>query len=111
MGGFVSVDAPYEREGGLTTHPLRFQGSRLVLNVDAGATGYLQVGFEDEAGRPVPGFGVDDCVYVNGNHVEHEVRWLGADGKVHADVSALAGRPVRMVFRLRGTALYAFQFL
>jgi len=111
LDGFVSVDAPYEREGGLTTHPLRFQGSRLVLNVDAGATGYLQVGFEDEAGRPVPGFGVDDCVYVNGNHVEHEVRWLGADGKVHADVSALAGRPVRMVFRLRGTALYAFQFL
>ncbi len=110
LDGFVSADAPYEREGGFTTHLLRFEGRRLVLNVDAGATGYLQIGFADEQGRPAPGFGVDDCVYVNGNWVEHEVKWLAGD-KVTADVSSLAGRPVRLVVRLRGASLYALQFV
>ncbi|MBL9215920.1 MAG: LamG domain-containing protein [Opitutaceae bacterium] len=111
LDGFVSVDAPYEKEGGFTTHPLRFRGGRLMLNVDAGATGYVQVGFVDEQGRPVPGFGVDECVYINGNFVEHGVRWLSADGRVHDDISALAGRPVRLVFRMRGASLYAMQFV
>ena len=111
LDGFVSIDAPYEKEGGFTTHPLRFDGNRLVLNIDAGATGYAQVGFVDEHGRPVPGFGVDDCVYVNGNFVEHEMMWLTADRKLQRDVSSLAGRPVRLVVRLRGASLYALQFV
>jgi hypothetical protein len=110
VDGFVSIDAPYEQEGGFTTHPLRFAGSRLVLNVDAGATGYLQIGFEDEQGRPVPGLGVDECVYINGNWVEQEVRWLTADEKLTTDVSSLAGRVVRLVVRMRGASLYALQF-
>ena len=111
LDGFVSVDAPYEKEAGFTTHPLRFDGSRLMVNVDAGATGYVQFGFEDEQGRPVPGWTVEDCVYVNGNFVEHEVLWLTADRKLKRDVSELAGRPVRLVVRMRGASLYALQFV
>jgi hypothetical protein len=34
------------------------------------------------------------------------VEWLGAG----TDVSALAGRPVRLVMRMRGTRLYSLQF-
>lgn len=111
LDGFVSVDAPYEQEGGFTTHLLRFAGSRLTLNVDTGATGYLQIGFEDETGKPVPGYSVDDGVYVNGNFTAHEVMWLTSDRKVTKDVSALAGRSVRLVVRMRGTSLYALQFV
>lgn len=111
LDGFVSLDAPYEQEGGITTHALRFDGRRLVVNVDTGTTGYMQIGFEDEEGRPVTGFGVDDCVYINGNFVEHEVRWLTKEKKTTTDVSALAGRPVRLVVRLRGASLYALQFV
>jgi hypothetical protein len=111
LDGFVSVDAPYEKEGGFTTHPLRFMGKELVVNVDAGATGFVQIGFEDEHGKPVPGFSVDDCVYINGNIVAHKVCWLTKDDKVTYDVSRLSGRPVRMVVRMRGASLYAWQFV
>jgi hypothetical protein len=111
LDGFVSVDAPYEKEAGFTTHLLRFAGSRLMVNVDAGATGYVQIGFEDEQGRPVPGLGVDDCVYINGNFVEHEVMWLTREQTFRRDVSELAGRPVRLVVRMRGASLYALQFV
>lgn len=105
VDGFISLDAAYAG-GSFTTKPLRFAGNRLVLNVDTDATGYAQFGFVDENGAPIPGFSVDDCVYVNGDAIDYEVEWLGK-GK---DLSSLAGRTVQLVARLRGTSLYALQF-
>jgi len=106
LDGFVSVDAAYTG-GSFTTKPLRFAGNRLILNLDTGATGFAQVGFVDDTGAPIPGFTVDDCVYLNGSGVAQEVEWLGK-GK---DVSALAGKVVRLVVRMRGSSLYALQFI
>ncbi|MBL9214457.1 MAG: LamG domain-containing protein [Opitutaceae bacterium] len=107
LDGFVSAEAPYERLGEIVTRPLTFAGNRLVLNIDTRGLGYAQVGFTDEAGRPVPGYGVEDGVFINGNFVAHEVEWLGRG----TDVSALAGRTVRLVIRMRNTSLYALQFV
>lgn len=111
LDGFVSADAPYEREITVRTRLLTFDGDRLVLNIDTGGLGYAIVGFEDEDGRPIPGFSPDDCVYINGNFVHKTVEWLDANGRAHTDLGELAGRPVRMVLRLRGTSLYALQFV
>jgi hypothetical protein len=36
--------------------PLVFKGNRLVLNIDTETTGYAQVGFLDQRGRPIKGF-------------------------------------------------------
>ena len=107
LDGFVSADAPYERDAELVTHPLRFAGDRLVLNIDTGATGHAQVGFLDERGQPIAGFSVDDCVYVNGNGVAQPIEWL----EKGSDVSSLAGRTVQVVLRMRGSSLYALQFV
>lgn len=106
VDGFVSLDAPYAG-GRFTTKPLRFEGNRLVVNIDTGATGHAQIGFIDAAtGAPIPGYGVDDCVYINGNEIDYPVEWLA---KGH-DVGPLAGRDIRLVVRMRGASLYAFQF-
>jgi hypothetical protein len=61
----------------------------------------------DENGEPVPGFTVDDCVYINGDHIGIEVEWLGKG----TDVSSIAGRPVQLVVESRGTRLYSMQFV
>ncbi len=108
VDGFVSVDAPYTG-GSFTTKLLRFTGNRLLLNIDTDATGNAQVGFVDEHGAAIPGFSVDDCVYINGDAVDYEVEWL-VGGKGSKDVSALAGRSVQLVVRARGSSLYALQF-
>jgi hypothetical protein len=107
LDGFVSLDSPYEKEIDVITKPFVFEGDRLQLNIDTDATGYAQVGFIDENGDPVEGFDVRDSVYVNGDFIREEVEWLGT-GK---DVSALAGKTVRLVFRMRGSKLYAMQFV
>ena len=107
LDGFVSADAPYDTTATLVTKPLVFKGNRLVLNIDTEATGYAQVGLLDEQGRPIPGYSVDDAVYVNGDFVDKEVEWLGKG----TDLSAFEGRPVQLVFRMRGSRLYAMQFV
>lgn len=106
LDGFVAAEGDYTG-GLLITRPLVFAGNRLVLNVDTGAVGYAQVGFLDSTGMPVPGYSLDECVYINGDFLETEVEWLHKG----TDVSELAGKPVRLVFRLHGARLYAMQFV
>lgn len=103
--GFVSVRAAYEG-GEFTTPLLRFSGVKLLLNVDTGASGELRVEILDPAGKPIPGYGLDDCDIVHTtNEVNRPVRWKG-----EANVASLAGQPVRLRFVMRDVDLYAFQF-
>lgn len=105
LDGFVSADTPYTG-GVLKTKLLTFKGNRLVLNIDTAAAGDAQVGILDSEGRPIPGYALDDCLYINGDFTRTEVEWLGR-GK---DLSQLQGRPVQLVFRMRGAKLYSMQF-
>jgi len=107
LDGFVSAVAPYDKTGLLVTRPFQFEGNRLVLNVDTGASGYVQAGLLDSSGKALDGFSLDDCVYISGNFVETEVEWLRR-GK---DLATLQGKPVQAVFRMRGAGLYSFQFV
>lgn len=107
LDGFVAAQAPYHREGLMITHPLTFQGNRLLLNIDTDATGYAQVGFLDKNGKPISGYSVDECIYINGDFIATPVEWLHTG----SDVSSLAGKPVQMVIRLRGARLFALQFV
>jgi hypothetical protein len=107
VDGFVSADSPYDRPGMIVTRPLVFKGNRLVLNLDTGAAGYVQLGLLDGRSRPIEGYSLDDCVYINGNFTEIEAEWLGK-GK---DLTALQGQPVHLVIRTRGTKLYSMQFV
>lgn len=103
---FVAATAPYDSEAMLYSRALTFTGRQLVLNVDTAASGYLQVGLLRGDGRPIEGYGLDDCVYVNGNELSYPVEWLGKG----TDLSAFAGQPVRLVIRMRGSRLFSLQF-
>ena len=107
LDGFVSLDSPYQKETEVITKPITFEGNQLVLNIDTDAAGYAQVGFIDETGKPVPGFSVDECIYINGDFIAKEVEWI-QKGK---DVSELRGRALQLIFRMRGSKLYALQFI
>lgn len=107
IDGFVAAEASYDRMGTIRTKPLVFKGNRLVLNIDTDATGFAQVGLLDETGKPIEGYTLDDCVYINGDFVDTEVEWL-RKGK---DLSSLQGTVIQAVFRMRGSKLYSMQFL
>lgn len=111
LDGFVSADAPYDHHGIIITRPLTFEGNRLLLNIDTDAAGYAQVGFLDLEGEPIPGFGIDNGVYINGDYIDIPAEFLRQDADTSTDLSALEGRPVKIIIRMRGAKLYSLQFV
>jgi hypothetical protein len=105
LDGFVSADAAFEG-GEFTTPPLRFAGSKLVLNINASAMGTCKVEILDEQGNVLPGYSLADCDEIGGNHIEKTVSWKGKSG-----LPPLAGRAVRLRFVMRACKLFAFQFI
>ncbi|MBW3599166.1 MAG: hypothetical protein KY475_18085 [Planctomycetes bacterium] len=102
--GFVSVNAPYEG-GEMTTRPLIFAGSRLVVNFSTSAAGQIRVELQDASGRPLAGYALDDAKPLIGDRIEQEVSWAGG-----ADVSQLAGQAVRLRFVMEDADLYSLRF-
>lgn len=102
--GFASMNAG-AAGGEFTTRPLRFEGSRLVLNYATSAAGSVQVELQDEAGKPIPGFTLADMPELYGDELEAVVSW-----KQGPDLSSLAGRAVRLHVRLKDADLYALRF-
>ncbi|MEA3400417.1 MAG: hypothetical protein U9R79_04155 [Armatimonadota bacterium] len=104
LDGFVSADAGYAG-GEIVTPPIRFEGSRLELNVNTSGGGSVVVELLDESGAPIPGYTRQDATPVNGSSVRMPVSWGGS-----TDVSALSRRPIRMRLLMQDCRLYAFQF-
>jgi hypothetical protein len=104
IDGFVSADFAY-KGGCLTTEPLAFEGNRLTLNLNTSASGEARVAILSAEGEPLGGYRIEDCRVINGDYLAKVVTWKGGH-----DVSALAGKPVRLRFEMRSTKLYAFQF-
>ena len=100
--GFASRRAG-QQEGVLTTHPLVFQGSRLTVNAAAGE-GRVAVEVLDEAGRPVPGYGREECLFQTFDSTQQEMTWRG-----RPDLAPVRGKPVRLRFYLQHADLYGFQ--
>jgi hypothetical protein len=98
--GFASMDA--EGEGTLTTRPVRFSGKYLFVNLKADQ-GELRAEVLDEQGNAITPFTKENCAPVSGDKTLAQVAWKGAD-----DLSALAGKPVKLRFHLRNGSLYAF---
>jgi hypothetical protein len=105
LDGFVSADTGVHG-GWLETPTITFSGSRLRLNIDTGAMGNAFVEIRDGAGTALPGFRLDECEEIGGNFIDQTVYWRG-----RTDVSSLAGRPVRLYFKMTRAKLYGFQFL
>ena len=101
--GFVSIRAP-AAGGELLTKPLSFAGDRLLLNYSTSAAGGLSVEVRDASGSPIPGFTFTDCRPLIGDEIEGAVRWKGGG------LAQLAGRPVRLLFRLADADLYSLRF-
>jgi hypothetical protein len=105
LDGFVSVNAPMSG-GELITKPLIFTGNKLVLNFSTSAAGNMYVEIQDMDGNALSGYSLKECMEIYGDTIEREVHW-----KNGTDVSALAGKPVRLRFVLKDADLFSFRFI
>lgn len=105
LDGFASVHAGYT-PGDLTTKPITFDGNKLTVNISTSASGGGFVEIQDAQGQPIPGFTLADCVELNTDDLARVVTW-----KNGGHLGALAGKPIRLKFRLKDGDLYSFQFV
>ena len=104
IDGFISVNAPHEG-GEMITKPLRFSGSELTINHSTSAAGQIKIEIQDILGKPIDGFSFDKADPIVGDKIEQTVSWEG-----NADVSTLAGKPIRLRFVMEDADLYSIRF-
>ena len=102
--GFTSIHAPYEG-GEMITRGLRFTGKELLINYSTSAAGSLQVEIQNSGGSPIPGFTAAECTEIIGDEIERVVAW--SEG---ADLTRIAGKPVRVRFIMKDADLYSLRF-
>ena len=109
--GFVSLNAGYGG-GEVVTKPLTFKGNNLVLNFATSAAGSIHIEIQDEAGRPLPGFALEESPLVWGDEIEHTVVWrrshAGATSK--EPLKRIAGKPVRLRLVMKDADLFSLRF-
>jgi hypothetical protein len=101
--GFAAVHADHAG-GEFTTKPLKFSGQKLVLNYATSAAGGLQVEIQDADGTPIAGYAIADMDTLYGDELDAVATW-----KSKNNLSALAGRPVRIRFVLKDADLFAIR--
>ena len=103
LDGFASLSA--RSRGEFVTKPLTFRGKELALNFSSSAAGHVRVELQDHVGRPLPGFGLADSDELFGDTLQRVVTWQNK-----SDVSALAGRPIRVRMAMRDADIYSLRF-
>jgi hypothetical protein len=104
LDGFASLYGGYDG-GEALTRPIVFEGRELILNYATSAPGSVRVEIQDAEGHPLPGYTLADCPEMYGDQIEQAVAWSGG-----ADVSRLAGQPVRLRFALKDADVFSLRF-
>ncbi len=104
VDGFSSASA--DMSGGeLLTKPITFTGSELALNFSTSVAGGVRVELQDAIGKPIAGHALADSEDMFGDSLERVISWGGS-----SDVSALAGKPIRLRIEIRDADLYSYRF-
>ncbi len=65
--------------GEAVTHPENLEGRSLVVNLRVRKGGEFRAELLDKSGLPVPGFSVEDCRPITGDHRRATVGWKGGE--------------------------------
>ena len=104
LDGFASIFAPF-KGGEVVTKPFTFLGDELEINYATSAAGEIRVEIQDEKGRPLPGFTLEDSQVIIGNEIKRVVSWKG-----NKNLKSLASKAVRLRIYLKDADLYALKF-
>ena len=102
LDGFISWYSKFNlgKGGEILTKPFTFEGNELEVNFSSSAMGDMVITVCDEEGNELEGY--------------KTYRMFGDSvcrlAEFEKDLSALAGKPIRLKFNLRDTDIYSFKF-
>ncbi|MCM8822757.1 MAG: hypothetical protein NC831_08145 [Candidatus Omnitrophica bacterium] len=100
LDGFVSVNAKGDT-GYFVTHPIVFDGDRLIVNYSTSAAGLVKIEVMDMEGKLIEPYTAE----LYGDSTEQVVEW-----KTGQDLSKIKGKPVRLKFTMKDADLYSIRF-
>jgi hypothetical protein len=107
--GFASWDSEPGQTGVLVTQPFLAPEGALWVNADAEG-GRLTVEGLDAQGSVLPGFSADVCLPLTEDSTHQSACLAPVHWREHTTLAALAGRPMRLRFRLEASRLFSFRF-
>ena len=78
---------------------------QLLLNYATSAAGSIRCEIIDSEGNALPGYTMEDCDEIYGDHIERPVAW-----NTITELRHLAGTPIQIRFELKDADLYAIRF-
>ncbi|TMV52804.1 hypothetical protein FE783_00985 [Paenibacillus mesophilus] len=102
--GFGSIHAGFEH-GEWVSRPFILEGNELVVNYSTSAVGYLRFELQDEHGRPLDGFRLEDMAPMYGDEIEGVVKW-GPE----ADLDSWRRQPVRIRMQMKDGDLFSLKW-
>lgn len=102
LDGFTSISAPYSG-GELLTKPFIFSGQELEINYSTSAAGEIRIEIQDEKGKPIPGFNLEESQILVGNEIAGLVSFNG-------NLKDLDSKPIRLRILMRDADLYSIRF-
>lgn len=99
IDGFACAHAD-GKGGQVLTKPFTFTGSKLEMNFRTSAGGFVLVSLTDEDGNALDGF---ENTRLFGDSIARPVDFAG-------DLTALNGKPVRMLLQMQDADVYSFRF-
>lgn len=79
--------------------------TKLLINYATSGAGSIWCEIQDASGNPIPGFTLQECDEIYGDHIERVVTWGGK-----SELKELVGTPVRLKFRMSDADIYALRF-
>ena len=104
IDGFTSISAPYSG-GEVVTKPFNFSGKELEINYSTSAAGEIRFEMQDENGKPILGFTMEESQVLIGNEIARIVSW-----KEKENVKELVSKPVRLRIYMKDADLYSLRF-
>lgn len=104
IDGFVSLNAKLSG-GEMISKPITFSGRKLTFNFATSAAGSIRVELQGANGKALPGYSLAECDELFGDTLNRTVSWGD-----RSDLSALAGKPVRLKLVLSDADLYSLKF-
>lgn len=102
--GFGSIHAGFDH-GEWVSRPFILEGNELLANYSTSAVGYLRLELQDEHGRPIDGFRLEDMEPMYGDEIEGRVNW-----GTEADFKLLRDRPVRIRMQIKDADLFSLKW-
>lgn len=104
LDGFTSLCAPY-KGGEVITKYFTFSGNQLEINYSTSAAGEIKFEIQDETGKAILGFSLEDSDVIIGNEISRIVAWNERN-----DLKQLASKKIRLKIYMKDCDLYSIKF-